>query len=82
MTQQTPDLEYYRVGNWTRFVPSSPSGEEAYLIMVNQLGGESVDILTIHESNVLKQLRNAGYKVSKLKSTTQSIDEILAELGV
>lgn len=73
---KTFDLEYINTGLFTRFVPNTPAGEDAWRVMD---GGA---VLSIHAANVIAQLRKAGYGVAKAKKPAQTIDEILAELGV
>lgn len=74
------DIEYTTTGLFTRFIPNTPAGEDAWREMARDDGCAAV--LNIHAKNVIGQLRSAGYKVAKAKKTTQSIDEILVELGV
>lgn len=71
----TPDLEYITTGLFTRFVPNTPIGEDAW----RQMDGA---VLSIHAKNVIGQLRRAGYSVRKAKPVKQSMDELLAELEV
>lgn len=75
----TIDLEYRNDGLFTRFVPNTPAGEDAWRVMAEETGVAAV--LNIHAAAVLAQLRRAGYSVAKAKKSTQSIDDILAELG-
>lgn len=75
---KTPDLEYINTGLFTRFMPNTKAGEDAWRDMHFQNNGAA--ILTIHAKAVIAQLRAAGYSVAKAKKSTQSIDDILAEL--
>lgn len=79
---KTFDLIYINAGLFTRFIPNTPAGEEAYRVMHEQQGDAS--ILSIHVQNVIAQLRKAGYSVAKSKKakkvTVQEIDELLAAL--
>lgn len=73
------DLTYRQGEMFTRFMPETKAGELAWNKMQEQ---EGTVILNIHASNVIQQLRNAGYKVTKVKaySWDMSIDELLLEL--
>jgi hypothetical protein len=73
------DLTYTQDKMFTRFYAESQAGIEAYNTMARQLGGVAA-VLNSQASNVLYQLRKAGYKVSKAKPTNMTIDEILKEL--
>lgn len=73
------DLEYTNGGMFTRFYPNTPAGEDAWREMAKEDGVAAV--LSIHSKNVISQLRNAGYTVKKAAPVTQTIDDILAELG-
>lgn len=73
------DLEYITTGLFTRFMPNTPAGEAAWAEMAKDDGCAAV--LTTHAKAVIAQLRKAGYSVAKAKKPTQSIEQILAELG-
>lgn len=76
------DLEYINTGLFTRFIPNTPAGENAWRVM-HEANGETV--LSIHAANVIGQLRRAGYSVAKAKKApawTAADDQLLAELGV
>lgn len=73
------DLEYITTGLFTRFMPCTPDGEAAWREMAKEDGCAAV--LSIHAKAVITQLRKAGYSVAKAKKPTQTIDEILVELG-
>lgn len=72
------DLEYRDCGLFTRFMPNTPAGEDAWREMAKENGNAAV--LSLHANNVIAQLRKAGYSVGKAKKPIQSIDEILEEL--
>jgi len=73
------DISYKNYGLFTQFYPESKSGEQAYNELASQNEGVA-NILTIHSKDVIKQLRQAGYKVGKTKPCNMSIDDILKEL--
>lgn len=80
---KTPDLTYITSGLFTRFVPNSSEGEEAWRVM-REANGNAV-VLSIHSETVIGQLRRAGYSVAKAKKApawTSEDDQLLAELGV
>ncbi len=72
------DMEYINSGMFTRFLPNTPAGEEAWKVMHADNGNDVV--LAIHAKNAINQLRKAGYTVAKAKKPTQSIEDILKEL--
>jgi hypothetical protein len=74
----SPDMEYINTGIFTRFVPNTKAGEEAWKVMHADNGNDVV--LAIHAKSVIGQLRKAGYTVEKAKKPTQTIDDILKEL--
>lgn len=74
------DLEYTQYGMFTRFFPNTPAGEAVWREMAKQDGVAAV--MNFEAKKVIRQIRNAGYSVSKAKKPDMSIDEILAELGV
>ena len=83
MTKQhtpTTDLEYSNRGMFTHFYPNTTAGEGAWRVMAEDHGNAAV--LSIHAKSVIDQLRAAGYTVKKAGKNEQSINEILAELGV
>ena len=78
------DLTYITAGMFTRFIPHTKAGEDAWRVMATQ-GQEA--ILSTHTGAVLAQLRKAGYSVKKAKKEkapawTSADDELLAQLGV
>jgi len=79
---KTRDLEYITTGLFTRFIPVTKAGEDAWRVM-HEAKGDAV--LSIHAENVIGQLRRAGYKVTKAKKpakvTAKEVDELLKELG-
>jgi hypothetical protein len=74
------DLEYTNDGMFTRFIPNTPAGENAWREMAKDDGVAAV--LNNHAKAVISQLRKAGYTVAKAKPVKQSIESILAELEV
>lgn len=74
------DLEYTTNGLFTRFYPNTPAGEDAWREMAMEDGVAAM--LSMHVKSVIAQLRGAGYTVARAKKSSQTIDEILAELGV
>lgn len=79
--EKTFDLTYITTGLFTRFVPNTKAGEEAYREMANH---DATSILTMHLTSVLAQLRKAGYSVAKAKKApawTSEDDQLLEELG-
>lgn len=82
---KTSDLTYITSGLFTRFMPNTPAGEAAWNVMAKETGRGNAAVLSIHAKNVICQLRNAGYSVTKAKKApawTSADDELLAELGV
>jgi hypothetical protein len=77
-----PDLYYSTNGYWTRFIPASDAGDDAWRVMAMQTGGEDAVFPPDHVKPVIRQLRKAGYTVEKIKPEKPGeIDEILAELN-
>ena len=74
------DLEYINTGFFTRFMPNTPAGEDAWRVMAKEDGVAAV--LTAHAKSVIAQLRRAGYSVAKAKPVKESLDNILKELEV
>ena len=72
------DLIYTQNGFFTRFFAETKDGEIAISEMI-RVTGDTV-IRNDHLKVVLKQLRKAGYKVCKAKSTKESKENILSEL--
>lgn len=68
------DIIYLRVGLYTLFYPLTKDGEYIF----NVMGGEP--ILTIHEKNVLAQIRKAGYSVRKKRKGFYKEDISAAEI--
>ena len=73
------DLEYISDNMFTRFMPNTPAGIEAWRVMAQE--SINVAFLNCHADGVIKQLRKAGYSVAKAKPSKLSIDDILAELN-
>lgn len=73
------DIEYSKQGMFTRFYPNTTAGETVWREMAKQDGVAAV--LHFAAKKTIAQIRAAGYTVSKMKKPTQSIDQILAELG-
>ena len=80
---KTFDLEYVTTGLFTRFIPHTKAGEDAWREMAAH---DAVSIFTMHKAAVLAQLRAAGYSVRRAPKrapvTALEIDNLLAELGV
>lgn len=74
------DIEYSNHGLFTRFYPNTAAGESVWREMAKEDGVAAV--LSFEAKKTIAQIRAAGYSVAKAKKTTQSIDDILAELGV
>ena len=68
----THDIEYINTG-FTRFVPNTPAGEDAWRVMDGC-------VLSIHLDNVLRQLRKAGLSVGKAQHVAFDTDALLEEL--
>lgn len=64
------DLTYTQQGLFTRFIATSKSGEDAWKVIAEKMNGDAV-IFSMHLKSVLRQLRKAGYKVSKAKPVTK-----------
>lgn len=73
------DIEYANHGLFTRFYPNTKAGEVAWNEMAKEDGVAAV--LTFEAKKVIAQLRAAGYTVAKAKKPTESIEDILAQLG-
>ncbi len=71
-------------GMFTRFVPNTQAGEDAWREMAKDDGCAAV--LNIHATAVIAQLRRAGYTVLKAKKTAEptmaEVDTLLSELGI
>ncbi len=75
----TSDIEYANHGLFTRFYPNTTAGEDVWREMAKQDGVAAV--LSFEARKVIKQIRSAGYTVSKAKKPDMSIEQILEELG-
>jgi hypothetical protein len=73
------DLTYTQSGMFTRFMPESTAGEDAWREMANAMNGVAA-VLNFEASKVISQLRKAGYKVGKAKPVKISDDELLRAL--
>lgn len=68
-----PDLTYRRSDDlFTLFLPNTPHGENAWRELAAQTDGTG-KVLTIHVEETIRQLRAAGYSVSK-ESAAPSMD--------
>jgi hypothetical protein len=74
------DIEYTNSGMFTRFYPNTSAGEAVWREMAKQDGVAAV--LSFEAKKTIAQIRAAGYTVAKAKKPTESVDDILAELGV
>lgn len=72
------DLIYTQNGFFTRFVPNTKEGEEAYNEIYRVTGDGAVR--NDHLKATLKQLRNAGYKVSKAKVSKVKKEKVMSEI--
>ena len=84
--KEMTDLTYTQNEFWTRFIPHTDAGIDAFRVIANaDKDGECV-VLNMHKDAVLKQMRNAGLVVKKAKKPTRTEynamldDEILNEL--
>jgi hypothetical protein len=75
------DLSYTTNGLFTTFYANTDKGVEAWSVMANHQGGNA-KVLTMHLANVKRQLKKAGYSVSKEKPSKMTMDEILNELAI
>jgi len=74
-----PDLTYRTSGLFTTFFAESKPGEDAWRTLAEQTNGTG-KIFTIHLKSMLQQLRAAGYKVSKVKASPFTMEEIFSQL--
>lgn len=72
------DLEYINTGLFTRFIPNTPAGEDAWRVMAESDGYGA--ILTIRLVSVLRQIRKTGLTVSKANPVLVNDEELLEEL--
>ena len=79
------DIEYINQGLFTAFVPVSKAGEVAFNQMAEYTEGTG-KVLSIHKQSTIQQIRQAGYKVGKVKKqgkvTAEQEDTMLRELGM
>jgi len=73
------DLTYTQDGMFTRFMPETAAGENVWREMALQNEGVAA-VLNFEANKIIQQIRSAGYKVSKAKKITTSIDDLLSEL--
>lgn len=81
----TSDLNYIENGLFISFIPNTKDGEYIFRTMYEQNG--SATIQYNHLGGVLRQIRKAGYSVTKAKKSTETLDDILnsdwiKELGI
>ena len=72
------DLNYKQNGFFTWFLPNTKEGEEAYN-EIHKVTGDGF-IRNDHLKSILKQLRDAGYKVTKAKVTKAKKEKVMAEI--
>lgn len=78
------DLTYITTGMFTRFIPQTTEGENAWRKMAEALDGDAI-VLNNHLKITLHQLRKAGYKVKKSNPkpiTQKEIDDFLNSLAL
>ena len=74
------DLTYTQSGMFTRFMPETTAGEDAWREMASKMDGVAA-VLNFQAKAVISQLRAAGYKVGKAKPVTKKeMNDIYAEL--
>lgn len=78
------DLTYIQDKMFTRFMPESTAGEDAWCEMASKMNGVAA-VFNFEATKVISQLRKAGYKVGKAKPepipSNEEIDELLTLLG-
>jgi type IV secretory pathway VirB9-like protein len=77
------DLTYTTDKMFTRFIPQTTAGENAWRELAAQNDGVAT-VFNFHAQAVIAGLRNAGYKVAKAakqKISMVEIDSLLAELA-
>lgn len=75
------DLTYTQDDMFTRFMPETPAGEDAWRVIAAQCDGVAA-VLNHQAASTLAQLRRAGYKVAKAKKPAPvDVNELLAELA-
>ena len=75
------DLTYLKGRVFTKFIPETPEGEEAWNEMCEQ-GECVVSVWNAQLPSVLRQIRKAGYVVRKAKPSTMTDEELLAEFDL
>ncbi len=74
------DLTYSQDKMFTTFYAESAAGEDAWREMANKMNGVA-KVLNFEAKALIIQLRGFGYSVRKAAKPTQTIDQILKELG-
>ena len=77
---RNPDLSYASDGFWVRFYPETDAGRAAYAVMAAADPQGLVSFTSQQVPDVLRQLRQAGYKVAKARPVAGSDAELLAGL--
>lgn len=67
------DLIYWRDAPFTRFLPVSTAGEDAWRVIAAQTDGTGA-VLTIQEPTTIASLRRAGYSVRKRAAADMAVD--------
>tara|TARA_R110002096_G_scaffold45503_2_gene122134 strand:- start:827 stop:1084 length:258 start_codon:yes stop_codon:yes gene_type:complete len=77
MENGNTDLLYTQNGMFTRFTPNTEAGETA-LLDIYKITGDGA-VRNDHLKSTLRQLRKAGYKVSKAKKVTDKEMKVVFE---
>ena len=73
------DLHYTKLGIFTMFMPNTKDGENIWRELASRTEGTG-KVFTMHLASTLKQIRAAGYSVSKApKSKPSDFDDMLLE---
>ena len=75
------DLTYTQDKMFTRFYAENAQGENAWREMASKMDGVAA-VFNFEAQAVIQQLKKAGYKIAKAKSSTQTMSQILNELGI
>lgn len=77
------DIEYYNDGLFIRFMPNTQDGVSVWNTIAADNDGVAA-VLAIHGEAVIRQIKAAGYSVSKARKVSMADinmdDELLAEL--
>lgn len=73
------DLTYTTDKMFTTFFAETEQGAEAWNVLASETNG-TAKFFKGQTKSVIAQLRKAGYKVSKAKPVTITLDDIFAEL--